>query len=89
MSLALDRWLDEHLDDPAAWTPAPPEWAETWAEVPGTDGRYEVSTLGRVRGPGGVSCRADGLARIYPEERWYRIADLQRAAFPHRYRRAA
>lgn len=88
MSYALDRWLDEHVDDPTAWPPAPPgagrtTKAETWAEVPDYPG-YRVSSTGRV-------CNAAGhMMAVQPDGRvWVRVGSRKVAASVAAFQRLA
>jgi hypothetical protein len=80
--IALDRWLDEHVDDASAW-PAPvavtpPRWA-TVPEWPGVS----VCEDGRVDGHRGPVAVRRGWVRIYRDgaSHLVRVDDLVAAAF--------
>ena len=62
----IDQYLDEHVDDPAAWSP-PPSTPEVWRAAPGWERLYEVSDAGRSRSLRTGAVRAD--VRVW---RWTR-----------------
>jgi hypothetical protein len=78
--VAVDRWLDEHLDDPVPVVVEPP--APRWATVAGWPG-VSVCDDGRVDGPRGPLLASRGWVRLGDREgrRTVRVVDLVAAAF--------
>jgi hypothetical protein len=79
--IALDRWLDEHVDDASAWAP-PPTSAPRWADVPSWPG-VSVCDDGRVDGPRGALAVRRGWVRVWRDGATHlvRVEDLVAAAF--------